>query len=155
MTSIQSEHFTKALLILLDETFEHVQGFYLDGGTSLFETLAAISAEQASKPVGGKCASLAAQVKHTAFYLQVVVQSVTNPDYPGADWGEIWQSVEAVSTAEWLEIQSELRASYEQIKLLIVNAPGWNSEREIGGAMGVLAHTAYHLGEIRQALCLL
>ena len=62
---IQVEHVTGALYTLLDETFDHVHGYFLDGGTSLFETLATISAEEASVPVGGKCATLAAQVKHT------------------------------------------------------------------------------------------
>ena len=28
-----------------------------------------------------------------------------------------------------------------------------DGEDEIGGAMAILGHTAYHLGEIRQALC--
>ncbi len=155
MTSIQSEHFTKALLGLLDETFDEVHGFYLDKGTSLFETLAGVSAEQASKPVGGRCASLAAQVSHTAYYLEEVVQSVTNPDFKGADWGAIWQTVEAVSDEEWQAIQADLRAQYEQIKHLVANFSGWSSDAEIGGALSVLAHTAYHLGEIRQALCIL
>ncbi len=64
---IQTEHFTKALYGLLDETFDNVHGFFLDPGTSMFETLATISAEKASVPVGGKCATLAAQVKHVTF----------------------------------------------------------------------------------------
>ena len=48
MGVIQSEHFTKAILMLLEETFEKVEGFYLDKNTSMFETLAGISAEEAS-----------------------------------------------------------------------------------------------------------
>jgi len=60
---IQIEHFTQALLFLLEETFDTVHGIYLDKGTSLFETLATISAKEASIPVGGRCATLAAQVK--------------------------------------------------------------------------------------------
>ncbi|MFO7537808.1 MAG: hypothetical protein R6X32_07075, partial [Chloroflexota bacterium] len=86
---IQPEHFTQALYALLDETFDNVQGYYLDKGTSLFETLATISAAEASIPVGGQCATLAAQVKHIAFYLDVVDNSVRDPNYPRADWDEI------------------------------------------------------------------
>ena len=73
---IQVEYFTGALYMLLDETFDNVQGYFLDKGTSLFETLATISAEEASIPVGGKCATLAAQVKHVAFYLDVLERNV-------------------------------------------------------------------------------
>jgi hypothetical protein len=155
MSTIQSEHFTKALLMLLTETFENVSGYYLDEGTSLFETLAGISAEEASIPVGGKCATLAAQVKHVAFYLDLVDKSVKDPNYPRVDWTEIWNNVNVVNDAEWQEIQDELRRSYATIQDLVNTTPAWPSEREIGGAMGLLAHSAYHLGEIRQALCTL
>jgi hypothetical protein len=156
-TPIQPEHFTQALYALLDETFDNVQGYYLDKGTSLFETLAAISAEEASISVGGQCATLAAQVKHIAFYLDVVDNSVRDPNYPRADWGEIWRTVSHVTPAEWEAIQVELRTNYKRILNLIENTPeeaAWSVE-QIGGAIAVIAHTAYHLGEIRQALCCL
>ncbi|MDO9086070.1 MAG: hypothetical protein Q7U53_07685 [Anaerolineaceae bacterium] len=155
MNTIQSEHFTKAMLMLLKETFEEVVSIYLDKGTSLFQTLAGISAEEASTPVGGKCATLAAQVKHVAFYLDVVYNSVHKPDYPQVDWNEIWNNVTAVNAEEWQIIQTELRQSYANIQDLVKTTPAWPSEREIGGAMALLAHSAYHLGEIRQALCTL
>ncbi|MCZ7666331.1 MAG: hypothetical protein M5U34_03355 [Chloroflexi bacterium] len=63
--------------------------------------------------------------------------------------------VTAVSPEEWQSIQTELRASYNQIKQLILETSAWPSEREIGGAIATIVHTAYHLGEIRQALCTL
>jgi hypothetical protein len=155
MSSIDSEHFTKALYTLLDETFDSVHGFYLDRGTSLFETLAGISAAEASIPVGDKCATLAAQVKHVAFYLDVTDKTVRNPNYPRVDWGEIWRTVSSVTPDEWDAIRAELRENYRRILTLIREAPAWPSEAEIGGAIAVVAHTAYHLGEIRQALCTL
>jgi hypothetical protein len=132
-----------------------VQGFYLDKGTSFFETLATISAEEASIPVGGKCATLAAQVKHTAFYLDVLEENVRTQKFEPVDWDKIWREVTAVSPQEWQTIQSELRQSYNRIKQLINDTPEWNNERVIGGAIGMIVHTAYHLGEIRQALCIL
>jgi len=155
MDAIQSIHFTKALLLLLDETFDNVHGIYLDGGTSLFETLATISAGEASIPVGNKCATLAAQVKHVAFFLDYVEKSVRDPNQPKADWDEIWRTVGRVSPEEWQLIQDELRASYERIQTLIETSPAWPSEAHIASAIGVVVHTAYHLGEIRQALCVL
>lgn len=149
----ESSHFTQALLLVLDETFDQVHGFYLDQNSSLFETLADISAAEASIPVGGKCAALSAQVKHTAFFLDFVVDSVENPNMGPVDWDEIWQTVEVVTPEEWQAIQDELRASYNRVLTLIKSTPTWPSEREMAGAMSLLAHTAYHLGEIRQALC--
>jgi len=154
-TQIQSEYFTKALYMLLDETFDNVQGYYLDRGTSMFETLATISAEEASIAVGGKCATLAAQVKHVAFYLDVLEENVRTQKFDPVDWDKIWREVTAVSPKEWQTIQSELRESYNRIKELINDTREWSSEREIGGAIAMIVHTAYHLGEIRQALCVL
>ncbi len=154
-SKIDSDLFKKALYLLLEETFDKVQGIYLDKGTSFFETLATISAGEASIPVGGQCATLAAQVKHTAFYLDVLEENVRTQKFEPVDWGEIWREVTAVSPQEWQAIQDELRQSYNRIKQLIANQAEWQNEREIGGAIGMIVHTAYHLGEIRQALCVL
>ncbi len=154
-TQIQAEHFTAVLYEMLDETFDNVHGHFLDRGTSLFETLATISAEEASVPVGGKCATLAAQVKHIAFYLDVIGRSVRSGTSDPVDWGEIWRTTSAVTPAEWEGLKVDLRASYDRIKALIQDTPAWSSEDEISGAIATVVHTAYHLGEIRQALCTL
>ena len=153
--TIQAEHFTAALYSLLDETFDNVHGYYLDRGTSLFETLATVTASEASIPVGGKCATLAAQVKHITFYLDVLEQAVRTQQFERQDWGKIWRETSAVTPEEWEALKRELRASYDRIKALIADTPAWESEQQLGGAIAVIVHTAYHLGEIRQALCTL
>ena len=66
-----SEDFRKNLLNFMTETFESPMGIYLDKNTALFQTLETVSAEEASIPVGGKCATLAAQVAHVTYYLDV------------------------------------------------------------------------------------
>lgn len=154
-SQIQSEHFTKALYILLDETFDNVHGLFLDKGTSMFETLAAVSAEEASIPVGNKCATLAAQVKHTAFYLDLLEENVRTQQNKPADWGQIWRETSAVTPEEWETLKASLRESYGRIKALIDDTAVWPSEYHIAGAISAIVHTAYHLGEIRQALCTL
>lgn len=152
---MQTAAFTKALYMIWDETFDNVQGFYLDKGTSLFETLTTVSATEASIPVGGKCATLAAQVKHTAFYLDVLEHSVRTQQFEPVDWGQIWRETGTVTPDEWHDLKQALRESYDRIKTLIHDTTEWPSEREIGGAIAMIAHTAYHLGEIRQALCMI
>ncbi len=154
-TSIQPEQFNNVLYSMLDETFDDVHGYYLDRGTSMFETLADISAEEASIPVGGKCATLAAQVKHVAFYLDVLEKSIRAGQFERVDWGKIWRETTAVSPQEWSTIKTDLRESYDRIKTLISETPEWTGEPQIGGIIAVIVHTAYHLGEIRQALCTL
>lgn len=153
MSVIQSELFTAALYGLLDETFDNVHGYFLDRGASLFETLATVSAEEASIPVGGRCATLAAQVKHVTFYLDVLEKAVRTQQYEKQDWGKIWRETSAVTAEEWETIKSDLRAAYDRIKVLMADTTDWNNEDTIGGAIAVVVHTAYHLGEIRQALC--
>lgn len=155
MGAIDPQQFARALRVLLDETFDDVHGYYLDRGTSLFETLRDITAAEASIPVGGKCATLAAQVKHISFYLDVLANSMRDPDYPRADWDEIWRTVSNVTPHEWLAIQKELRANYDRILVLIEEMTNWSDESKISSAIAIVAHTAYHLGEIRQALCVI
>jgi hypothetical protein len=121
----------------------------------MFETLANITADEASILVGGKCGTLAAQVKHVAFHLDYIEKYFRDPNPPQADWDEIWRTVNRVTPEEWQSIQSELRTNYNRILNLIKTAPAWSSEDEIGNAIAVVVHNAYHLGEIRQALCIL
>ena len=71
------------------------------------------------------------------------------------DWDEIWRTTSQVTPQEWEAIKQGLRESYERIRALIHDVAAWPSEREIGGAMALVVHSAYHLGEIRQALCTL
>ncbi len=155
VNQIQADDFTRVLYALLDETFDNVQGYYLDKGTSMFETLATISAAEASLPVGGTCATLAAQVKHTAFYLDVLEQALRAGQFERQDWGKIWHETSAVTPEEWDEIKASLRESYNRLKAYIAETPSWAGEQQIGGIIATIVHTAYHLGEIRQALCTL
>jgi hypothetical protein len=152
-TQIQTDHFIQALYALLDETFDNVHGYYLDEGTSMFETLATISAAEASVPVGGKCATLAAQVKHTAFYLDVLEQALRTGQFEPQDWDKIWRETSEVTPEEWEALKSSLRESYDRVKAVIGDTTEWSGEQQIGSAIGTIVHTAYHLGEIRQALC--
>jgi len=148
------DRFAEAMLLALEETFENVHGMYLDRGTSVFETLATISAEEASRPVSSQCASIAAHVAHMAFYMELTLRYVRG-ERPQVDWGEIWRTVRTVTPEEWSASQQRLREAYRQVRALVTGMTTWEGEGEIGGALALLMHTAYHLGEIRQALCTL
>ncbi len=137
---------------LLDETFRNVHGHYLDEHTSLFETLASISAAEASRPVGGRCATLAAQVNHVRVYLEVLERYMRGEEVGRTDWAATWR-VAGVDDAEWESLKQRLDAAYERVLATMEGFTTWEGEDEIGGALAILAHTAYHLGEIRQALC--
>jgi hypothetical protein len=152
-TSVQNAVFAKGLLAVLTETFENVQGIFLDPRTSLFDTLAEISAAEASIPVGGRCAAISAQVAHVNFYLEVLERYLKTGLNERVDWGEVWRTVREVTPEEWAASQARLRQTYQRICKLIAEYENWETEDQIGGAIGLVAHCAYHLGEIRQATC--
>lgn len=149
---ITLEAYTKALSGLLDETFERVHGIYLDRGTSLFETLETISAEEASRPVSATCASIAAQVEHVRFYLEVLGRYARGETVGKVDWEASWR-LTTVTPEEWDALKGRLRDTHRDILALVGDERTWEDENAIGGSMAIVAHTAYHLGEIRQALC--
>ncbi len=151
---ISAELFTTNLYALLTETFENVQGIYLDRGTSLFETLDGITAEQASRATNGRCATLAAQIDHTRFYLDVSEKYMTDTEPERIDWAASWQ-IDTVTAEEWEELKAQLRDSYTRVRALMEGFGSWDSDRRLGGALALVVHTAHHLGEIRQMLCVL
>jgi hypothetical protein len=149
------ERLSEIISELLQETFESVQGVYLDKGASLFETLSSVTAEEASRPVGNKCATLAAQVDHTRFFIDVLMGHMTGTTTARADWRAIWETVAGVSPEEWDAINQRLRASYDALRQHLNDLSSWDEGENLDGALSIAIHTAYHLGEIRQALCTL
>lgn len=150
---IKLEQFTKELFECLDETFEHHHGIYLDKGTSLFETLETASAEEASRQIAENCATVAAQVEHVRFYLDVLDDAMRKEEVTKVDWREIWQTVREVTPEEWEAQKRRLKESYERVMATLKNYDKWEGEYGVAGALAILTHTAYHLGGIRQALC--
>ncbi len=153
--TINQDDFLNSLFALLDETFENHHGIYLDKNTSLFQTLETVSAKEASIPVGDKCASLAAQVAHVTFYLEVLERYIFLGNAGNVDWGEIWRTIEKVTPDEWEGLKDSLKQTYLRINQELHKLEAWDEEEKIGVAMAIVVHTAYHLGEIRQALCTL
>lgn len=152
--TIAPEDIASTLIQYLDETFAVHKGIYLDKQNSLLETLETVSAAEASIPVGGKCGSLAAQVAHVVFYIENFERYALQGDDTPPDWGQVWRTVEKVSEEEWQAYKDQLRAAYERMRGLFERNPLWSGDT-IGGALSIVIHSAYHLGEIRQALCTL
>ena len=150
-TYLDSGKWTAEIVAVLEETFEQVQGIYLDKGTSLFETLATVTAEEASQPVSSQCSSVAAQVFHICYYLDVLSGYMRQQPPASVDWAASWQ-VTTVSPAEWNALRQRLRETYQQVRSLFQHFDSWESDEGISGALAITVHTAYHLGEIRQAL---
>ena len=151
--TMPQEGFYQELFDILEETFETHHGVYLDKGTSLFVTLDQISADEASIPVGNRCATIAAQVEHVIYYLEVLERDIAGREVGEVDWGEIWSRVSGVTTPEWDELKVRLHEAYARLNSMLRGIDNWERNDAIGGSMAIVVHTAYHLGEIRQALC--
>lgn len=151
-TQIPVEHLKKPLLACLHETFSKGQGIYLDKGTTLFETLDSVTAEEASQAISQNSATIAAQVEHVRFYLDVLNDYIRTKQIANVNWREIWDTVGQVTPAQWEDEKIRLKDSHSQVMATINSFDKWDGEYEIGGALAILTHTAYHLGGIRQAL---
>jgi uncharacterized damage-inducible protein DinB len=153
--TIPFDDFRKGLLFILDETFDNVHGAFLDPGDSLFPTLAGISAEQASQVIGGEGGnSIAGQVNHIIFYLDLAMRYMRGENPGRQDWSVAWRLVE-VNDDEWESLKQRLRESQEKLITMIKQDPPAITDEVVGGAMAMLAHTAFHLGQIRHAFAML
>jgi hypothetical protein len=155
--TISVEVFRGALLTLLDEAFDNVHGAFLDRGDSLFPTLESVTAEQASVPVCGDENSIASQVNHLIFYFDVGFQYMRGENPGKQDWSKAWELVR-VTDDEWDGLKQALRERQKTLLGLINETPAeafGGSDEMVEGAMATIAHTAFHLGQIRHALCLI
>jgi hypothetical protein len=111
-----------------------------------------VSAEEASRPVSAKCASIAGQVEHVRFYIAVLERYLRGEEVGKIDWQGSWW-LKSVTESEWQTLKARLRDQYASVLALIKSFDTWEGENDIGGSLAILVHTAYHLGEIRQAMC--
>lgn len=66
------------------------------------------------------------------------------------DWDESWR-IKIVNRMEWDDLRRELRRAYETIVGHLRTLERW-SEDETSLTLAIIAHTAYHLGAIRQLI---
>ena len=146
---IASAHFIEALAYLLRETFEGSPAgegsAYLDQGVGVFPTLNGISAKDASQNFYGT--TVVAQSEHAKFYLDRLCEFI-NGRTAKVNWDDSWL-IETVSDDEWDALRGAVERSYKETLLCIAEPREWSSD-QVGMAMGLVAHTAYHLGAIRQ-----
>jgi hypothetical protein len=66
------------------------------------------------------------------------------------DWSESWR-VKTVGEDEWDALKENVRKEYQATIEFFQKIENWD-EDAISGAMSIVAHTAYHLGAIRQII---
>jgi len=146
---ISHELFSHQIFPFLEETFEKVEGIYLDRGTSLSETLDTISAVEASTPPIEGGTSIAGHVEHIRFYIRVMNDYMDGVTYEKLDWKQSWL-LHTVTDVEWVELKEKIRDDYQGLLTHLRTFPDWANERRLGDVIGIIAHTAFHIGAIRQ-----
>ena len=149
--TIKTEDFLKETLFILRETFEgspEGQGSaYLDRGVGVFATLERLSAADVSTEIAGTTA--AAHTEHAKFYLDRMCEFI-NGRNEKVNWEQSWL-IETVNDTEWNFLREGMRKSYENVLRCFAEIETWN-DTNIGEAVAIIAHTAYHLGAIRQIM---
>lgn len=153
MAAIPNETFRHQLGFLLHETFfpqvHPGPTAYLDRDAGWFPTLASVSAERASRATVAGGTTVAGHVDHTRFYLEVV-RAFARGERPSVDWDASWRTT-TVDEAAWTALQVAFRDAAEALTAEVERRTEWEQDA-LAGAMGALAHCAYHLGAIRQML---
>lgn len=149
-----TEILKKAALDIWDETVNSHKGIYLDDDGDFNITLSQLNAEQVSIPIGGSCAPIAAHIEHLIYYLDILELYITEQPLPKIEWGLIWETVSGYTDSEWDQARERLFNCFTRSRDLIENAD-WEKERVVEGILAVITHTAYHLGQIHQSMCIL
>ena len=138
------------LLAVLREAFEgssQAWSYFTDNNpeAGIFGTIGSKTAREASAVTGGT--TIAAHVHHAAFALEASTAWIKG-DRSSRDWKESWET-STVDESSWTELRDRLRRAYEDLRSAI-EQHGMASVEAVGGAIGAVAHAAYHLGAIRQ-----
>jgi len=150
--TMKQEVFADELKEILEEVFDTHHGVLLDEGTSLFATLSEATAKEVSTPIADETVSVAAHVEHVIYYLDVLGKHIAGEEIGELDWDEIWERVGIVSEQEWVDLLRRLHAKYRWLVEILEGIDDWQQNDAVGASIAILAHSACHLGVIRQAL---
>jgi hypothetical protein len=148
--------FRDATLKLLAEIFDGPPGdeAYIlnpgDGG--LLRQLESISAATASRRPARARPPIAAHVDHVLYGLSLLNRWSAGEENPwaDADWNASWR-VEQVTDEEWRARVARLREVAHAWREALARRQNWD-DVAAAGTIASVAHTAYHLGAIRQIL---
>ena len=150
MPTISTDGVIKQLLAVLAEAFDgpaQEWSYFTDRGaeSGLLGTLMHLSAADASHIWSGS--TIAAHANHLRFALAASAAWIAG-DRTSRDWSESW-SMSVVDEKAWRRLQEEIRSGHRDLRRAIESHAASGTEA-MGGALAAAAHSAYHLGAIRQ-----
>ena len=151
--------FQRALSNMLTEIFDGPPGqeaYVLNpGDLGLLRQLETIDATTASTPPTPGQKNIAAHVDHVTFGLAILnlwASGEANP-WAGADFNASWQRT-ALTDDQWRALRDALRREVDKWQKAVAARTNWDDMSAAAG-LSTAAHTAYHLGAIRQVLAAL
>jgi len=152
MTDMSGTMTVDLLLHMLREAIEGPPGpwtYFSDRGpaTGLVGTIGRLSAAAASRPAGPGHTTIAGHVHHVCANLALTTLTLRGASAP-RDRDHGW-AVTEVDDLAWSALRARLRREYGDTVLAVESRVVWD-EDALGAAMGAVAHTAYHLGAVRQ-----
>jgi hypothetical protein len=156
---ISHERLAKALVTLVTEAYEAPADprmtWFTDNeeGSGLLGSLDRLSAAEASRPLAsGDRATAATHLDHARFALNLANRALRGESvHATADWKQSWK-LEAVDEAAWKALREELRRETALFREAINEGLAWEDDMNLTGAIAMVAHGAWHLGALRQAL---
>jgi hypothetical protein len=118
-------------------------------GKGVLSTIDALTAAQASHAGGPGHTTIAGHVHHLEASVTLTTRALRG-EAASRDRSRSW-TVAAVDDAAWAALRASLRRAYEELVVAVGMRSTWD-EDATGTAFGAIAHTAYHLGAIRQRM---
>jgi hypothetical protein len=115
----------------------------------VFGTISGLSAAEASRAAGAAGSTIAGHVNHVCSSLALTTRALSGAR-AARDRSTSW-TVTAVDAGQWSDLQKRLRREYDALLVALETHATWD-EDTLGVAIGAIAHTAYHLGAMRQRL---
>jgi len=151
---VDRDAFNRTFLYLLDEIVgeppkDTLGTAVLDADSGWVHTLLTVDHTRASRTIAQGGTTIAGQTAHAAYYVELLERLARGEDVE-ADWpGSFVPSV--VDEARWEATRARLLAALARFRAMVLAVDAWDEER-LRGALGVLVHTAYHLGAVRQMI---
>ena len=153
--SVNTHDIAKTLATLFGELVEGApaSGAYIlnAGDAGLLRSIDKLSAAAASVPTSTG-STIAAHVDHVRYGLGLLNRWAAGEENPfaDADWNASWQRA-TVTDEKWQQLRDSLRREADKWQAAVAARQDWD-DLAAAGTIASVAHTAYHLGAIRQIL---
>lgn len=118
-------------------------------GSGALGTLRALDAARAQSASGGGTTA-ASHAVHLRYALDLAARALRGEDpFADADWPSSWK-IGALDDAAWRTLVDDLERTCVDVREALMARTAWDDRFLVTGAIALVAHSAYHLGAIRQ-----